>query len=248
MVKMNHNLKYLQILIPLLIGLLAACTSAQPQATIQVPVTGLTVMVPTATSALTPAPASTNAPSALSSSEIKFVLVPSKSSAGYTVREQLAKLSLPSDAIGTTNSITGSITILPDGTIDSANSKFTVDVSTLKTDQSMRDNFVRRAVLHTDQYPLAVFVPTQVTGLPATLPQSGDVAFKVTGNLTIQNVTKPITWDVSGTINNGEATGKATTSFTFEDFNLTQPHISVVLSIVDKINLTVTGDLQRSSN
>ena len=81
-----------------------------------------------------------------------------------------------------------------------------------------------------------------------TLPQNGDVSFKLIGDMTIQNVTKPIAWDVTGTVNNGEATGKATTSITFEDFNLTQPHVSIVLSIVDKINLAVTVDLQRASN
>ena len=32
-------------------------------------------------------------------------------------------------------------------------------------------------------------------------------------------------------------TGTATTSFTFEDYNIPQPHVSVVLSIVDKITL-----------
>jgi hypothetical protein len=50
----------------------------------------------------------------------------------------------------------------------------------------------------------------------------------------------PLTWDVTGSINNGEATGPATTSFTFEDFNLSQPKVPVVLSVVDKITLNVT--------
>ena len=123
-----------------------------------------------------------------------------------------------------------------------------VDLSTLQTDQNMRDNFVRRNVLHTDQYPNAVFVPTQVTGLASPLPSSGPVNFQLTGNLTIQNVTKPVTWDVTGTIQGDQATGTATTSFTFEDFNITQPRVSVVLSVVDKINLQLDITLQRSSS
>jgi polyisoprenoid-binding protein YceI len=160
------------------------------------------------------------------------------------VREQLARLDLPGDAIGKTNAVSGSITVNPDGTIDSANSKVVVDVTTLQTDSSMRDNYVRRNILQTDQYPQIVFVPTEVSGLPAALPQSGNVSFKVTGNLTIRDVTKPVTWDVIGSINNGEATGTATTSFTFEDFNLSQPKVPVVLSVVDKITLNVTVAFQ----
>jgi polyisoprenoid-binding protein YceI len=175
-----------------------------------------------------------------------FTLVPDQSEASYSVREQLARRDLPSDAVGKTKGISGQIVVNPDGSIDTTNSKFIVDVSTLQTDESMRDNFVRRNILNTLKYPSAVFVPKQVSGLPASLPQSGDVSFKVSGDLTIRNVTKPVTWDVTGSINNGLATGKATTSFTFEDFNLKQPQVPVVLSLVDKITLNVTVALQKA--
>ena len=121
-------------------------------------------------------------------------------------------------------------------------------MSTLKSDQGMRDGYVSRNILQTDKYPQVVFVPTAASGLPASLPTSGNVTFKVTGNLTIKDVTKPVTWDVTGTVANGEATGTATTTFTFEDFNLNQPKVPVVLSVVDKITLTVTVGLQQSGN
>jgi polyisoprenoid-binding protein YceI len=173
------------------------------------------------------------------------VIVPETSQARYRVREQLASLSLPSDAIGRTHAITGTIVGNPDGSIVPSESKFVVDLSTLQSDRSQRDNFLRRAVLQTDQYQYATFVPTQAPGLPLTLPASGDVSFKLIGNLTIRDVTKPVTWTVTGHVQGNEATGTATTSFTFEYFNLNQPHVSVVLSIVDNITLEVDLDLQR---
>ena len=181
-------------------------------------------------------------------SSITYNVVPGKTQAQYSVREQLARLSLPSDAVGKTQQVSGSISINPDGIIDQTTSKIVVDLSTLQTDSGMRDNYVRRNVLHTDQYPTVVFVPTQVTGLASPLPQSGPVSFQLTGNLTIQNVTKPVTWDVTGTIQGDQATGTATTSFTFEDFNLTQPKVPVVLSVVDQIKLQLDITLQRSSS
>jgi polyisoprenoid-binding protein YceI len=247
-------------LIILVALILSACApvgapSTGPVATLA---SGTTSLAPTPTNPVAPTTTLGAAPlagatgtSAASSSSgvgIKYVIDPTKSEASYSVREQLAKLSLPSDAIGKTNGIAGSITLNAEGTVDSANSNITVDLSTLKTDESMRDNFVRRNVLQIDQYPQAVFVPTQLSGLPAAIPQSGSVTFKVTGNLTIRNVTKPVTWDVTGTVTNGAATGTATTSFTFEDFNLTQPHVSVVLSVVDKITLNVMVKFQREGN
>jgi polyisoprenoid-binding protein YceI len=194
----------------------------------------------------TAAPASST--SGLQSGETKFALVADKTTASYKVREQLAKRDLPSDAIGTTKLVTGAIVLAADGSIDSKNSLITVDASSLQTDASMRDGFVRRNVLQTDQYQNITFAPTQVSGLPNPIPTSGQVNFKLTGNLTIRNVTKPVTWDVTGTVNGDTATGTATTSLTFEDFSLTQPKISVVLSIVDKIDLQLDLTLQRSSN
>ena len=196
----------------------------------------------------TPAAGTTpNSPSSGTGSTV-YTIVQGKSTAQYSVREQLARLSAPSDAVGKTQQVSGSISINPDGTIDQNTSKIVVDLSTLQTDSGMRDNFVCRNVLHTDQYPNAVFVPTQVTGLASPLPTSGPVSFQLTGNMTIQNVTKPVTWDVTGTVQGDQATGTATTSFTFEDFNLNQPKVPVVLSVVDKINLQLDITLQRSSN
>jgi polyisoprenoid-binding protein YceI len=227
------------ILVFLLAALLAGCASAQSNSSAtQSSVTPATEQPAALATAAVPQTGGATAVSGSNSNgEIEFALVADKSQALYKVREQLARLKLPSDALGKTSSISGSIFIQPDGSVDSAKSKFTVDLSTLQTDQAMRDNFVRRNVLQTDQYPQAVFVPTQITDLPTPVPQSGNVTFKVTGNLTVHNVTKPVTWDVTGSIQNGEATGTATTSFTFEDFGLTQPRVPVVLSVEDKINL-----------
>lgn len=168
------------------------------------------------------------------------------SEAQYRVREQLANVDLPSDAIGKTDQVSGAIVILADGSVDAAQSKFSVDLSALQSDRPQRDNFLRRNVLQTDQYPQATFVPKQVTGLPATLPAAGEVTFQVSGDLTIHNVTRPVTWDVTGAIDGGKATGQAVTTFTFEDFNLTQPRVPVVLSVEDSIRLEVTVVLQKA--
>ena len=181
-----------------------------------------------------------------SSGEIQYMVVSDKSEARYRVREQLANVSLPSDAIGKTSQISGSVLVKPDGSIDSSNSKITVDLSSLQSDRGGRDNFLRQNVLQTNQYPKAVFIPMTVSGLPSPLPQSGQVKFQLTGNLTIRDVTKPVTWDVTGSVQGNQATGTATTTFKFEDFNLTQPKVPIVLSVVDHITLEVDITLQRA--
>ena len=180
-----------------------------------------------------------------SSGTIRFVLVPDKSEARFRVREQLANANLPNDAIGRTKDFTGTLVIKPDGSIVSVDSKFVVNMGTLTSDQSMRDNFLRGNVLQTNQYPSAVFVPTQASGLPSPLPQSGSVTFKLAGDLTVRNVTKPVTWDVTAQVQGNQVTGQAATAFKFEDFSLTQPRVARVLSIVDNIALELDVTLQR---
>jgi polyisoprenoid-binding protein YceI len=216
-----------------------AAASAYPAAAIEPTATQAAYTAPTAYPAAGTDATPTTASSGAAADATVYTLSADKSEARFKVREQLAGHDLPNDAIGKTSSITGSVAIKADGTIDTANSKFTVEASTLATDVSMRDGFVKRAVLQTDQYPNVVFVPSKVEGLSFPLPASGKVSFKLTGDLTIRNVTKPVTWDVTGSIANGTATGTATTSFTFEDFSLTQPKVPTVLSIVDKITLEV---------
>jgi polyisoprenoid-binding protein YceI len=167
--------------------------------------------------------------------------------ANYKVREQLARRNLPSDAIGTTSGVSGTLMILPDGTLPAGQSKITVDLTTLKSDEGQRDRFIQRNTLQTAQYPTAEFVPTSVQGLPSPLPTSGDVTFKLIGNMTIHGVTKPATWDAKATIANNALTGVATTTFTFEDYGMTPPQVMVVLSVADHIELDVNFHLVQAA-
>ena len=245
------SLKVLRLpIFVLAIALLAAACAPQATPAAVEPTTAPAAMAATDTPAASApqAATATTAPATSGSTTggITYTLVAGKTTASYKVREQLAKHDLPNDAIGKTTSVTGAIVLAADGTVDAKTSKITVDASTLQTDQSMRDNFVRRGVLQTDQYKDILFVPTAVSGLPSPLPASGPVTFKLTGDLTIRNVTKPVTWDVTGTVDGDTATGTATTSFKFADFSLTQPQVPVVLSIVDNITLQIDLVLQKS--
>ncbi len=220
----------------LLLALIATACAGQ---------TAVNPAAPTVAPAATSAPDTQPASPAAAGDVIRLVLVPDKSQARYRVREQLAGVSFPSDAVGATSAFTGTIVGKTDGTILSDQSMFQVDLRTLKSNESLRDNFIGRSVLETSRYPYATFVPTSAPGLPLTLPNSGALSFQLIGNLTIRDVTKPVTWDVSGKVTGNTATGTATTTFTFEDFGLTQPHVARVLNIVDSIKLELDLTLQR---
>src|SRR5690349_17668932 len=73
------------------------------------------------------------------------------SKASYRTREQFAGISFPSDAVGDTTSIAGTLVIKPDGSIDSNESKLTIDLGTFKSDQDLRDNYIRTRTLEVDK-------------------------------------------------------------------------------------------------
>jgi polyisoprenoid-binding protein YceI len=167
---------------------------------------------------------------------LHYVVAASGNEARYRVREQLMHHDLPNDAVGKTTGITGGITFAANGTFDTAASKITIDVTTLKSDQDRRDGYVQRRLLETEQYPTVVFVPTAIRG--ATVPLSNaQQTFDLDGRLTVHGVTRPTVWHITAQSSGGDITGTGVTRFTFNDVSLQQPHVPVVLSVADTITL-----------
>lgn len=168
---------------------------------------------------------------------LRFVTAPEGNKARYRVREQLVGLQFPNDAVGETEAIEGGIVLEADGRVVKEESKFTVDLRTLKSDKSRRDGYVQRNTLNTAEFPHAVFVPTAIHGLTLPLPDSGELTLRLEGELTIRGVTRPTVWDLALRINGKEYTGHAATVFDFGTFDLTIPRVRSVLSVVDEIRL-----------
>lgn len=174
-----------------------------------------------------------------------YRVVAERSEARYLVREQLAGLSFPNDAVGTTSAIEGNLALDVRGRVLPGDSRFTVDLRTLQSDQGRRDNYLRRNTLETDRYPHAVFVPTEVRGLPVPLPQTGTVSFDLVGDLTIRDASRRVTWVATATIHGQDLSVKARTAFRFAEFGLRIPRVASVLSIEDNIRLEIDLLLRR---
>lgn len=170
--------------------------------------------------------------------------IQSGSKAEYRVREQLARLNFPNDAVGATESITGALVVRPDGTF-TPDSKLTVDMRTLRTDEPKRDGFVRENTLETTRLPTAEFVPRRYTGLPTPLPTSGGATFKLTGDMTLHGVTAEETWDVAATFAGDSVNAKATARFNFAKYKITIPRVFGLLSVEDDIRLELNVRMRR---
>lgn len=168
---------------------------------------------------------------------VRLVTAAEGNRARYRVREQLAGLQFPNDAVGETEAIRGTLALGADGRVVREESRFEVDLTTLKSDKSRRDGFVQRNTLQTAEFPTAVFVPTAISELPRPLPTTGEFNVRLEGELTLHGVTRPTVWDLTLRAEGGEFTGRAATVFDFAAFGLTVPRVASVLSIVDEIRL-----------
>jgi polyisoprenoid-binding protein YceI len=174
--------------------------------------------------------------SSASAAHLHYVVAPTGNEARYRVREQLAGVDLPSDAIGKTTDVTGMLVVDPSGTVVKDSSKITIGVKTMKSDKSRRDNYLKTHTLETDKFPTVTFVPSSfqgLTGKPGATPST----FDVLGDLTLHGTTHPVTWHVSAKTDGNDVAGTATTAFTFKDMGLDQPKVPIVLSVEDTIKL-----------
>ncbi len=171
------------------------------------------------------------------SSELRYVVGPDGNDVRYKVREQLARIPFPSDAVGGTRRIQGQIVFDSNGGIVRDESRFEVNLASLQSDQERRDNYLRRNTLRTDSFPTMVLIPTEVRGLPFPLPDAGEHTFELVGAVTLRGVTRPTVWNVTARFEQGDVRGTAETSFTFGHFDLPIPRVASVLSVVDEIRL-----------
>ncbi len=168
---------------------------------------------------------------------VRLVVDPAASQASYHAHEQLVGKALPSEAVGTSPGVSGSLVLGPDGSIAADQSTISVDLTQLKSDESRRDNYVKNNTLQTNAYPTATFVAHAVQGLSTPLPTSGTATFQLLGDLTVHGVTKPVTWELTAQFADTTVTGSATTGVNMTDFGMTPPRVGPVLNIEDGLDL-----------
>ncbi|SDS07920.1 YceI family protein [Corynebacterium timonense] len=165
---------------------------------------------------------------------------PNQTSAGFTFFEVLP--AERKSTSGSTREVSGSVTV-ESGTLSAG--EIVVDMDTLTTDSDVRDNNVRRKILHTDQYPVATFVVTEPVDV-THVPDDGTVApVELTGDLTIHGVTNTVTQEfaVARTGDNVVVAGDIPIART--DYGVETPEF-VAAKIADEGEINIRVNLEKS--
>jgi polyisoprenoid-binding protein YceI len=190
-----------------------------------------------------PAPPSATATSpvtaqALPAGAVRLAVVPPRSRATIRVREQIAGVPAPSDAVLTTDAFSGALVLLPDGAF-APGSTIVVDLDTLESDSDLRDEWIKINTLQTRIHPRAEFTAARLADLPLPVPPDGEWSARLEGTMKIHGVERPLTWELQVTRLAGEVRARGSTSFRFGDYGMAVPANRLILSVVDLVRLEI---------
>jgi len=155
---------------------------------------------------------------------------------GYRVREKLARLPAPSDAVGRTSAVTGSATIAGT-TVETAT--FTADLTGLESDDAKRDGRLRTVGLQTSQYPDATFKLTEPITLPGDATSGSEVNVTAVGDLTLHGKTNRIELPLQARLTGSEIEAAGSVELTMTDYGITPPSFGGIVEVGDKGTLEV---------
>ena len=169
-----------------------------------------------------------------------FQIVSAQTTASYSVHENLIIENKPNnEAIGKTNEVTGSLQIRTSPSPLVAGMNIKVDLRTLRSDSSRRDNYIQRNTLETATYPYATFVSVSTQGLPANYTDGQTLNFQLIGNMTMHGKTNAETFDVKDAkIVGNTITGTATSTIYMTDFDIEPPNLANIA--ISQNNVVVT--------
>jgi polyisoprenoid-binding protein YceI len=152
--------------------------------------------------------------------------------ARYRVREKLARLPAPSDAVGATEALTGSMTVnrQSGGLVVSA-MKVEADLSQLRSNEARRDKAIRTRGLETDLYPTATFVSSAPVEVPSEAEKGSKVKLKLDGDLTIHGTTKHVSIPVEASLAGGKVQVVGALKFPMSAFNITPPNFGGFVTV-----------------
>lgn len=211
---------------------IAASATSAPTAT----------MVPTTapTEATVPeAPTATKPPAAApQGAPVVYQISQAESQARFNIYELLR--GQPKDVIGATNQVAGQVAVELNDLTTVQLGEIVINARTLETDDSRRNQAIRNRILFTDRFEYITFVPTQVSGLSGSAEPGQTFSFQVTGELTIKDITKSVTFDVTVTVETPERlVGSGKTSIALADFNLVVPSVPFVANVGETMALEI---------
>jgi polyisoprenoid-binding protein YceI len=169
---------------------------------------------------------------------VVFNIVPDHSEVRFILNEVLR--GSPNQVTGRTNQIAGQIGVDFTTPANSQVGEIKIDARSLSTDNELRNRAIRGQILQSsdDKFEFISFKPTAITGLPDSVTVGQAFSFQIAGDLTIRDITKPVTFDVTVTpASKTQIEGTASATVQRSDYNLTIPNVPGVADVDQAVKL-----------
>ena len=138
--------------------------------------------------------------------------------AGYRVREVLFGQSAV--AAGRTSAVTGTLAV--DGATVTSGT-FTVDLTTVRSDEERRDRQFHGRIMDTASHPTATFELTDPLDLGAVPADGQERTLTASGTFTIRGASRPVTIDVTARRSGPTVQASGSVPVTFADYGIPDP-------------------------
>ncbi len=170
-----------------------------------------------------------------------FRMVSEESEVRFLIDEVLR--GQPKTAVGSTNQVAGDILVDVESPANSRLGTIRVNVRTLQTDNEFRDRAIRSRILMSarDEFEFSEFVPTAMMGLPDSVTIGEPIAFTATGDLTVRDITKEVSFRVTVTpVSDTRLEGIAEATVLRSDYDLEIPQVPSVANVSDEVRLEIS--------
>jgi polyisoprenoid-binding protein YceI len=140
--------------------------------------------------------------------------------------------------IGVTSAVAAQIVVDPANPANVQVGQVQVNARTLVTDSGSRNRAIQNLILQTGAFEFVTFTPTQFVGLPASAAVGDTFSFQMIGDLTVRDITRQVTFDVTVTVESLERiSGLASTAINRGDFDLQIPSVPQVAFVEETFEL-----------
>jgi polyisoprenoid-binding protein YceI len=162
---------------------------------------------------------------------------------GYRIKEQLAFLNSPNEAVGRSTAVTGTMEVAGD-TVEKV--RIEADLTRLTSDESRRDNAIRSRGLESEQYPTATLELAEPIKLAAAPVQDEEVRGEGRGRLTVHGVTREVDLDLTGRWSGStiQVVGQLPVKMT--DYQIEPPRFGPVVSMEDSLAVDLNLVFERA--
>lgn len=142
--------------------------------------------------------------------------------------------------IGVTDQVAGEIAFNLSDLSSAQVGVLQVNVRTVTTDNNFRNRAIQNEILETGSYEFITFTPTAINGLLASANLGEAITFTVEGDLTIRDITQPVTFTVVATpVTETQLVGTASAVISRADYNLNIPSVPNVANVEEEVELYI---------